>query len=146
MDVIKLGGREFKAVVDSTVEHDYWLQGAIARAGLDVVGIQAGELADEFALRILRQTITSNMTFELLGGLMMPLDMKATDWTPELAKQTGDFIKRLTSAEDKQTIQNCILSMLADFFAGGIASLVISRKFSNERETLGAIPTGSAAH
>lgn len=127
---ITLGGREFRPVVDATIEHDYWLMGHIRRAGIDRVVIEEGEPPDEFALRLMRELVNSGATFTILGGAIMPADKAVHEWTPEMATATAEFLKRLTDPKDKQTLNGCTASLLAGFFSSGLASLETSRKFS----------------
>jgi len=136
---IRLGGREFRPVVDATIEHDYWLMGLIRRAGIDQVVKEEGESPDEFALRLMRELINSGQAFAILSGVMMPADKEVCDWTPAMAGETAAFLKRLTAPEDKAALNACTASLLSGFFANGLATLKTSqRSTSNEpgpRET-----------
>jgi hypothetical protein len=132
--LIRLGGREFRPVEDGTIEHDYWLMGLIRRAGMDRVVMQEGESPDEFASRIMFELMASEHAFSILGGAMMPADKDVCDWTPAMAADTAAFLKHLTSAEDKQTLNACTASLVADFFVHGLATLMTSRKYSSPLE------------
>lgn len=131
--VIRLGGRAFRPVLDATIEHDYWMMGRIRLAGIDRVVIEDGELPEEFAVRLLRELVNSGEIFAILGGAIMPADRDVCDWTPEMAADTSTFLKRLTAAEDKQTINSVTASLLAGFFAHGLATLLTSRSYSSEK-------------
>lgn len=145
-DLIRLGGRDFQPVVNSTIEHDYWLMARIRRAGLDRVTINPGEVPDEFVIRVLRETIDSGQVFELLGGMLMPADKLGADWTPDMAQATGEFLKGLTKPDDKQIVNASVMSMLSGFFESGLASLVTSPKYSPDETSPPAKPSASAVH
>jgi hypothetical protein len=128
--IVRLGGRDWKPVVDSTIEHDYWLMGHIRRAGIDEVVIDEDETPDEFVLRFLRETINAGVVFILLGGALMPADKSAVDWTPQMAEDTAAFMKRLTDPQDKQTVHNQVVSLISGFFVQGLISLRTSPRSS----------------
>ena len=130
MGTMKIGGREWKAITNSTLEHDFWTMGQIRAAGLDRVVIEEGERVEEFFLRIQREAINHGRAFLLLGGFLMPAEMDALDWSEEIAIATADFFRKLTDSEDKRVVQLQFASMLAGFFANGLASLMTSRKSS----------------
>lgn len=129
-ETITLGGREFRPVVGATIEHDYWLMGHIRRAGIDRCALEEGESPDDYALRLMREVINSGEAFTLLGGTLIPADKKVTDWTPAIAQETAEFLKRLTDPNDKQKLNGCTASLLAGFFSSGLASLETSRRYS----------------
>lgn len=140
---IELGGRIFTPVKNSTIEHDFWLMGHIRAAGLDQVRVEEGENPDEFVMRLLREAINSGRVFLLLGGLMIQEGTPPDKWTPVLAKETAEFLKKLTAPEDKARIQQQVVSMLIGFFETGLASLRTSRRFSGKE----AQPvSGNGAH
>lgn len=130
MEKIKIGGRTFIPVNNSTIEHDFWLMAHIRGAGLDRVVISGGEAPEDFAVRLLGEVIDSGRIFPLLGGLFLPEGVSSLDWTPETAEETAAFLKKISDPKDKLQIQKQVISLLIDFFQSGLASLRISRKFS----------------
>jgi hypothetical protein len=127
-----IGGREWKAITNSTLEHDFWTMGQIRAAGLDRVVIEEGEKVEEFFLRIQREAINHGRAFLLLGGFLMPAEVDPLDWSEEMAIETANFFRKLTDPADKRVVQLQFASMLAGFFANGLASLMTSRKSSEE--------------
>jgi hypothetical protein len=65
-----------------------------------------------------------------LGGLLITEGVASEDWTPELAVQTAETFKKLTSPEDKERVRDQVLSLLIGFFETGLACLTTSRSFS----------------
>lgn len=139
---ITLGGREFVPVLTSTIEHDYWLMSKIRAAGLDEIAKGEHESAEEFMTRLLHEVINAGVAFELLGGLLLAAHLVPEAWTPELAVENAEFIKRLTAPEDKATVQSQMISLLIGFFENGLSSLTISPSSSGEVEKRSRIAAG----
>ena len=126
--VYKLGGRAFVHVGESTVEHDYTFLSLQTSAGLDNFEMQAGESAEVFAERLIRQVIASGKALPLLGCLLVPEPTDSTKppgdgWTPEKGQETARFLGSLTSDKDKAQIRSLIATLLIDFFQSGLASV-----------------------
>jgi hypothetical protein len=123
-EVVTLGERRYVQIGDgATVQHDYWLMGHVTRAGLARVTMFPNETPDQFCLRILDTAIMSGLVMELMGGLLVPEGTKPADWTPEMAVETGAYISGLSHPEDKEKINDLLLTMLMDFFERGLTSL-----------------------
>ena len=130
MEKIRIGGRTFVPVKNSTIEHDFYLMSHIRGAGLDRIAIGEGEAPDDFAVRLLGEVIDSGRIFKVLGGLFLPEGVSSLDWTPQLAEETASFLKKISDPQDKLEIQRQVISLLIDFFQSGLASLTISRNSS----------------
>jgi hypothetical protein len=126
MDHLIIGGRAFKGAKDSTMEHDVFVQGMIARAGLDRIEMLPGETPDEFALRIFRKAAVDSDVFLLLGGLLFPADLEPAKWNPNVAAETAEFLRKLTGEDDKKIVQGQIVGAIMGFFQQGLAYGVIS--------------------
>lgn len=142
MEKIRIGGRTFVPVKNSTIEHDFWLMAHIRGAGLDRIAIGEDEAPDDFAVRLLGEVIDSGRIFPILGGLFLPEKTSSLNWTPEVAEETAAFLKKLSDPGDKAQIQQQVVSLLLSFFQSGLASLRISRKSS---ETSPAEAPGSGS-
>lgn len=131
-EAVELGGRRFTRLVDSTVRHDFWLMSQARKAGLNRIEAKPGTTVEDFVDEILGRLMDSDMTFILLGGLLVPegLDMKS--WTPAVAADVTAHLEQLTESVDKETIKPLTASMLIGFFQSGIASLKISQGFLKE--------------
>lgn len=127
-----LGGRTFLSVTESTVEHDLYFHGIAGRAGLRFEK-RDDEGADEFAARILEETVQSGKALDLLGCLLVPEEVGAEGWTPEEARKTAAFIGQLRGEEDKARVRALILSLLIGFFGCGLASIRTSPRSSSGR-------------
>ncbi len=130
METVRIGGRIFVPVKNSTIEHDFWLMAHIRGAGLDRITIGEGEAADDFAVRLLAEVISSGHIFPILGGLFLPETISPLDWTRDVAEETATFLKKISDPRDKLEIQKQVISLLVSFFQSGLASLTISRKSS----------------
>ena len=127
---IVIAGRKFKPVVDSTIEHDVWTVELIKKCGLDVIEMQPGESPAEFAQRVFLQASKDLIVFDLLGGLLMPIDTKPENWTPEIAHETGRHFATVCEPEEKKAIRALIAEALMGFFAKGLSSTRISPRSS----------------
>lgn len=143
MKPITIAGLQLKQIEDATLAHDIWVMQQIKACGLDNLQMDLGETPEAFAQRILMQTATNGDIFQLLGGLLIPVDVKPCDWSPNLAAETGLFLSRVTSPNDKLAVRGQIAAALAGFFTHGIASSRISPKFSSPADLIPAtsVPT-----
>lgn len=142
MDAIVIGGRAFKGAKNSTMEHDVFVQGMIAKAKLGRLEMLSGETPEDFALRIFRRTAINSDVFLLLGGLLLPAELSPAQWTEDVAKETAHFLRKLTDDNDKKIVQGQILGAIMGFFQKGLAYSVISPSFS--RPGVGVQPERSA--
>jgi hypothetical protein len=129
---VVLGGRTFVSVTESTVEHDLYFHGLAGRAGLRFEKLER-ESPEDFAARILEETVQSGKTLELLGCLLVPDEIGTECWTPEEARKTAVFIGQLRGEEDKARVRALILSLLIGFFGCGLASIWTSPRSSSNR-------------
>lgn len=138
MEAIQISGRGFKAVTDSTLEHDIWTVRQLDRAGLRNLVLEDGEKPDEFVDRILMKLMLDGDIFELLGGLLMPAELNGKDWTPEMAGETGRLFASATG-EDKAIVKRQIAGAMEVFLAQGLLSSIRSRRSS--ARTIANLPT-----
>jgi len=139
LSVVVLAGHAFAPLLVSTIEHDFWLMARIRAARLDALTKAEDESAEEFVSRILHEVIDSGRAFELLGGMLIPENVPAEQWTPELAAETAAFIRTLTDPADKARLQSQLISLLIGFFENGLTSLTTSPKSSGAMESRPAI-------
>jgi hypothetical protein len=129
---IQLGGRKFRAIQESTVEHDIEVRALVTEAGFDMLTKQKDESADDFVARMLAQMARSRKDADFAGVLLIPAEMHDTDWTPDIGKETTAFIKKLTAADDKQTIRNLGIELLGGFISAGLLYSASSPNSSTE--------------
>jgi hypothetical protein len=134
----KLGGREFHVISSSTIEWDVTLLNLLQGCGLADVAMHAGESAEGLALRVYRTLMSSGAVFEILGCVMLPADVKALDWTPEIMAASSAFFRRLHTEEDKAFIKTQITSLVANFFIQGLLSVRTSPNYSTLHQSAAA--------
>ncbi len=127
-----LGGRTFLSVTESTIEHDLHFHGIAGRAGLRFEKREE-ESAEDFAARILAETIESGQALALLGCLIVPEAVGVEGWTPDEASKTAAFLAQLRGEEDKAHVRALILSLIIGFFGCGLASVWTSQRSSSSR-------------
>ena len=123
MDTITIAGRHFKGASGTTAECDIWNQGLIAKSGLDKLHMMEGESADSFALRVLRTISAGTDIFLLLGGMLLPAESEACDWSPAMAEETAHFLRKCTKPEDKQAINAQITAAIIGFLQAELISI-----------------------
>lgn len=138
-------GREFVPVLNGTFSHDIWLTKKIREAGLSGLALLDGETQDEFIDRIAMMAYESGLALELLGGLFMPADIDARQWTPEMAIQTSGFFGNVTNEQDKKTLRMQIASAIFYFFVNALASSATSLKSGAKTEADGRHETEDAS-
>ncbi len=127
-----LGGRAFVSVTESTIEHDLYFHTIAGRAGLRFEKYE-DETPENFATRVLAETIQSGQALELLGCLIVPEEIGIEGWTAEEARRTAAFVGQLRAEEDKARVRAMILSLLIGFFGCGLASIMTSPRSSGGR-------------
>jgi hypothetical protein len=120
METIKIQGRTFRPVVDSTFEHDIYLMNHIRGAGLDTIQPKEGEAYEDFALRLFDGLIGSGRLLLILGGLIIPEEITDLQWSPDVATITADFLKKVSAPEDKVIIEQQVIALLVNFIQTGI--------------------------
>jgi hypothetical protein len=138
-EIIELGGRKFRAIENSTIEHDLTAMRMLAEAGLDKVAQRAGESYDDFAVRVLSQVISSGKAFDLIGTFIIDAEKPDSEWTPESAQKIARGISKLTSPSDKLQVRNLVVTLLVGFSQAGLLSFATSRTSSTE-EAVAARP------
>jgi hypothetical protein len=132
--IIELGGKSYRAIEVSTVEHDFTVMQLLVETGLDKVSKAEGESADDFAIRVLRTVMASGKSFDLLGAFLIPADIPDLDWTTELGVVTRQFVSRIADPAEKLLVRNALVTMLLSFSEAGLFSWTDSRESSSEEE------------
>lgn len=128
--MIALGGREYRVIKTSTVEHDVWMMARVVDAGIRQVTMEPGESPEAFATRLTGELARSGQVLALLGGVMIPSELQDLQWTPEVAKATAAALGQLTDPDDKQAVLSQIASLVAGFFEAGLISFMTSQNYS----------------
>lgn len=132
---ITLGGRQFKHCQNSTIEHDYVTMDRFSAAGLAVIDMPEGSTPHAFVSELVSRAIRTGQLFPLLACMLIPADLDDTDWTPSIAAETEAHLRKLSTPEDKQTLQGQVAGMFASFFQTGLTTLRTFPKFSESQES-----------
>jgi hypothetical protein len=117
---ITLGGRKFRAIQESTVEHDIEVRALMHEAGFDVLAKRKDETADDFVVRMLGQMSASRKDADFAAALLVPDDLDDVEWNPEVAAMTAAFIKKLTAQVDKLVLRSLTIELLGGFISAGL--------------------------
>jgi hypothetical protein len=139
--VVEVAGRKFRFILNSTLEHDWWVMGLIQDSGLDPnqFGQRDGEQPGDAAIRLLRAALSSGHAFKIMGGLLIDANLIDMDWTPEHAQQTAEFFRSLSDPTEKASMQTLLVQILISFFSTG-------RGFKNSSSTSLNAATPTSAH
>ena len=141
MKVIEIGGRKLQMIAEANVAHDTWIMQQISLAGLDTLDFDAGKPPEAAVDSIVDRVVQSGMAMTLLGGLLMPVGVAATDWTPTIAADVIAFLNALSAKEDRLAVRGAVAEAIICFFYAGLISLKTSRMSSvRNRGPASAIP------
>ena len=79
-------------------------------------------IAEELASKLAE----SGSAIEILGGLLVPEGTAPEDWTPQLAQETFEFLKRQRGQEAREAVRNLAIWAVVLFFGNGLVSFRIS--------------------
>lgn len=131
MEQVEIGGRVLVPIAEATARHDAYVMRQIAACGLNVAAEQRdGETEEQFMYRLYVTAVQTGDVFALLGALLVPAETDPLKWTPELAKETGNFLSDLRKPEDKAKLRTLVASALLPFFVSGRRPSRTSRKSS----------------
>jgi hypothetical protein len=117
-----MGGREYEALDEMTVENDDWYMDQVEQSGLRGFMVEPGETPRQTAERVISKAIFSGRARFLLAGLIVPVENgKAVAWTPEVAATTERHLAGITNDEDKQIMRNEMMSAIIGSFDSGLA-------------------------
>jgi len=134
---LKLGGQTFRHIELSTIEQDYWLMARVREAGLTDFSKYEGEGEDDFSNRLMDGLINGGQGFQIIGGLILPVETKDMDWTPELAEKTADHLRKLTDPGEKQVVHGMIATAFVRFFQDGLLLSKLSELRSKQKGAKG---------
>ncbi len=131
---ITIGGREFKQMGVGPVRQDLYVMQHARLAGLTGTKIAEGETPEEFVNRLIDSMIASGRALALLGGLLVPAELKPEEWTEEVAGSTAAFLGGLRDPEEKRKVYGEVASALLGFSVNGLGSWAASLQSSNADE------------
>jgi hypothetical protein len=149
---IRLAGRVFVPVGETTVEHDIEFLRLMKVAGLEDPTMREGENPDVYAWRIMQGLIEAKALLPLLACLIIPEtnavqplgrvrrflervglvrpEIRQTGWTHEIAAATRIFLGDLTEPSDKALVYNLVAELLFPFLRSGLSSWCSSPRSS----------------
>jgi hypothetical protein len=139
--MLKLGGREFDVIESSTIEWDVTLLNLVQGCGLADVTMHVGEDAEGLARRVFRSLMGSPSVFEILGCVLIPAGTNPIDWRPQMMRDQAEFIRHLSTPEDKAAINSHIRNIVAGFFLQGIVSVRTLPNASMLQNGAGELPS-----
>jgi len=117
-----IGGRRFRRIEKGTVERDQYVMGRSHRAGILQMVLREGESPTDFTMRIMLEMMATGEACNIAAGLVVPVGREDQDWDLRVAEDTARFLKRLTSREDQQAINDLLLGLILDFIGSGHVS------------------------
>jgi hypothetical protein len=133
-DVVTLGGRRFREITRPSFNQDIWVMRHARVAGITSVldGASSTTSDDPEALvaRVLERALEGDHMVNLLAGVLVE---DGAPWSRDRAEANAQFFGGLTDPAEKEILQTRWLIWLANFFAGGAASLV--RSLSSSPQT-----------
>lgn len=139
-----LAGRAFVPVGVSTVEHDIEFVRLLKSAGIDRPSAEPSETNEAFGWRIMQSIIEAGALLPLLGCLIIPSTAapekpgilrawaehlgilrpaaRATGWTPEVQRDTVEWLKALDEPDDKDKVYRLVVELLFPFVRDALAS------------------------
>lgn len=134
-EIYVLGGQKYRAILVSTMEHDFYLMRQLRIAGLSDPTPRADETVEAYGVRLLYALVDHGAPFELLGALVIPEDVPDETWAPEMAQRTARILAGLTGEKDKAEVQRLLVTLLMDFFREGLRYLTAFRTASTQAQT-----------
>jgi hypothetical protein len=129
--VYSFANRKFRTILRRTIENDFTCMNLIRGARLDTLVVAENESPEDFAARLFSAAIADGQVFNLLGCLLIPVELEDGDWTLKVMRATGDHLRTVVDDVEKRQIQAGIISMVTGFFRSGLASLQTSRTSSS---------------
>lgn len=127
---VMIGGITYQIQEEGTLEHDMWMMALVREHGLDQLALEDKESSGDFVARTLDRIVMSGVIFRILAGALIP---PGKEWSPAVAAETEEVLRKIRTHEDKATMRSLVLSVLIGFFEGGLPLWMSSRKSSGEQ-------------
>lgn len=139
------GAGTFRLMERRTIECDIYLSNLLRAAGAEAALIEALSVNEEPDSRIFQAVAASGKLFDILAGALVPEGVDALDWSPGLARDTAEKLKRVTSEAGKRALLSAVVPLVTGFFLLGLRSLATSRKSSLSPGSRAQPDSGSGA-
>src|SRR5579859_3716367 len=117
----------YKLITASTIERDIALSNVLRSSGAHDAMLEALAAGEEPDRRIYEAVSGSGKIFDLLGASLVPEGVDPLAWSPAIARETAEALKKITAPKSKQLLLLSVVEMVKAFFLVGLHSLVISR-------------------
>lgn len=114
--VLSLGGRRYRSIATSTIEHDVAYQRLLLKSGLKQDAPLPGESYVEWGVRLLDRLVATGQLLPALGLLLIPDEIEDLAWTPEIGKETVAGLSAVADPAEKQVVHALIRDVLYGFF------------------------------
>lgn len=138
MTKLVVNGVAYERPEHTTFAQDIYLMERVRAAGLDKLQVGAHETAQAFVDRL--QTELTPVMLPILAGMLVPVGEK---WTDEGASRTLASLGATIDPKEKASLRSLSATLLAHFFATGIASATTSRKSSGSEPVPSPSPSGN---
>ena len=118
--LFQIDGRNYRVIERTTIANDFYVMKHMRESGLSDCTPKSGESPENFGMRLLYSVVESGISFELLGGLLLPEEIPDEMWSPAQSKSTGVILSKATAPEDKAQIQKVIIELVSHFFVAGL--------------------------
>lgn len=141
---ITIGGRRFVRVSVLTVAQDEYFTQLLFEAGVKDPEKQPGEDLSEYSVRIFKALLETGTLRPMLACMIAPADSvrsprrglaamlerwrvitplpRATGWSPDVARETAEFLGEITEPRDKERLYQLVHELLIPFYRSGLSS------------------------
>lgn len=116
-----IGGRSWRAVKQTTFEHDIALSTIVRRSGITMP--DASVTAEEFEARAFFRLMETGEIFNLLGAVAIPAKLADLDWTEKIGAESAQFFRTINDQQEKEKLQAVLVTLVLNFFAPVLVSL-----------------------
>lgn len=124
------GAGSYRLITDSTIERDIALSNLLRACGAYDAFRGALEQGGDVDSRLFEAVTVSGKLFDILGASLIPEGTDPLAWTPAIARETAEALRRITSPAAKQLLIASVVELVKAFFLAGLHSLATSRRSS----------------
>lgn len=131
------GAGTYRLVTASTIEHDIALTNLLRSSGAEKAIIDALTAGDEPDSRIFSAVTQSGKLFDIMAAALVPEGTDPLEWSPAIAKETSDKLKRVVSDKGKRVLLASIVELVKAFFLAGLHSQTTSQSYTSDGKDAG---------
>jgi len=130
--LLEFEGTNYQFATRSTIERDIRLSNLLRESGVQEAMLAALTAGEDVDARIFGALTQSGKIFDILGCALVPEGVDPIYWTPALARETAEKLKKIASDAAKQLLLESVVGLVKAFFLAGLHSLATSRRSSPE--------------